>query len=146
MVIMVDFFVPKRNEKQLVEAALAMGITDFVFLYSLEDYKKYSKDDSSYQKGVLLKDKVTLSRVLKATKLSEYVVVKATEGIRKIMERCKGIYIYGSEMDDKADFVHFRNSGLNHVLMNIAKEKNITFLFNFRDFLELGNKKRAVVL
>lgn len=42
---------------------------------------------------------------------------------------------HSSEIYKKQDFIHHYNSGLNHVLVKIAKEKNI-ILFNSLNFLE----------
>ena len=39
-----------------------------------------------------------------------------------------------SKFKNKIDFIHHLNSGLNHVLCNYAKEKNISFLFTLNFF------------
>jgi RNase P/RNase MRP subunit p30 len=74
------------------------------------------------------------------------VVVRCNENIREIMEQTRNIYVFGCEDQKKHDFIHYRNSGLNHILANIAKENKIKFLFNFAEFIKLDNHKRAIVL
>jgi len=141
---MVDFFVPSGNEEEFAKAAKEIGVDEFVFLYSFKDYKK--KLSGEYETGVIFEDEVSISMVRKAVQLSDYVVVKAYDNLREVLEKNKRIYVYGLELGEQKDFVHFRNSGLNHVLVKIAKDNKIKFLFNFSEFLSLNPKKRGVVL
>ncbi len=46
--------------------------------------------------------------------------------------------IYGMEEDKKKDFIHHRNSGLNHILAKILFEKDIAVGFSFSLFLKYG--------
>jgi RNase P/RNase MRP subunit p30 len=145
---MVDFLVPKGNEDDLLKTARSFGQEDVVMLYSLKDFSNLRNNSASdnYKKGILFKDEASLKLVRKALSMSDYVVVRESEQMRSIMEACPGIYLYGLEFNARSDFVHFRNSGINHILLDIAKKNNISFLFNFSDFLDLDNKKKAIVL
>ena len=71
---------------------------------------------------------------------------EALKNIREVIEKSYGIYIYGCEFMQRQDFLHYRNSGLNHVLAAIASENRIKFLLNFSDLLNLSNYRKAVVL
>lgn len=46
----------------------------------------------------------------------------------------------------KKDSLHYRNSGLNHVICKLAKKNNIAIGFNFNDILTSGGLKRAEIL
>ncbi len=141
---MIDFFIPKGNEKELAKRATALGINEFVFLYSLNEYKKKKID--GFESGILIDANVKINDVLKAKQMSKFVVVKADDKLRSVIEKCSGIYVYGCEEQDGKDFIHFRNSGLNHILLNIANKKKVKFLFNFSDFLVLNERKKGIVL
>jgi RNase P/RNase MRP subunit p30 len=39
--------------------------------------------------------------------------------------------VFGLELVQKADFIHQRNSGLNHIVCSLAKENNVTVGFSF---------------
>jgi len=57
---------------------------------------------------------------------------------------CKSIDILLSpEKFSRKDGMHSRNSGLNHVLCNIASENNISIAINFSDILSLEKEERA---
>jgi hypothetical protein len=150
--IMTDFFITKNNnEQELISFAKKLNIVRFVLLYSFKEYKNIIASNffSDVEKGIII-EKANVNDILRASQISKYVVVKMDfsykDKLRSILEKCKGIYIYGIEFHDEFDFVHFRNSGLNHILVNIASDNKIKFLFNFADFLKLDNKKKAIVL
>lgn len=138
---MVDFFVPNENEEELLNIVGA-GSKDIIFLYSMGDFKSAKVAN----KGILLKEKYTLNDIFKAQRLAKNVVVKYNDNIRMILEKTKRIIIYGCENENKLDFIHHRNSGLNHILLAIAKKNRIRFLFNFKDFLSLTDNRKAIVL
>lgn len=56
---------------------------------------------------------------------------------RKVFERNRDIVVYNLE-EQKRDYIHFRNSGLNQVLCKLAKKNNIAIAFNFN--LVLNNE------
>jgi len=138
---MKDFFIPNGNEEQLAARARDLGIDDFIFLYRPEDYKKNPHNNV----GIII-DNPTLSNVRRAKGISNTVVILANDSLRGIIESVPGIYVYGLEMGERKDMLHYRNSGLNHILLSIAKSKNIRFIFNFSQYLTLSNAKKAIVL
>jgi RNase P/RNase MRP subunit p30 len=146
---MTEFFVPKDgNEEELAKAALEKEIDDFVFLYVPADSAAYKRCEkkSAYRCGVLFDGKYTVSDLIKAKRISDHIVVKANEDIRKILESVKDIFVYGCESAKRPDFIHHRNSGLNHILLNIAKKNRIKFLMDFSYFLGLEKLGKAVAL
>lgn len=152
----IDFVVPNGNEKEFIDftrcaSTSAKGCASkLVFLYTLEEYEKARKNNqiSECSRGVLINGNAPkLQQALKMAKsISKYIVVDSPENLRYVMESAKGLFISGVEFSEREDFVHFRNSGVNHILLNIARERNITFVFDFRRFLELDKRKKAVAL
>lgn len=47
---------------------------------------------------------------------------------------------------NKKDRLKQQDSGLNHVLCNLAKENNITLAIDFKELLESDKKERALIL
>jgi len=115
-----------------------------IVLCTLSDFKKENKKKA--EKGIILKGKYTQKDIQKAMQLTKHVVVEYNDDIRLTLEKNKGLFIYGCENVPHRDFMHFRNSGLNHILAKIAYDNNHTFLFNFKDYLDLSKSKKAVVL
>src|SRR3989338_11038963 len=64
---------------------------------------------------------------------------------RKAFEKKKDIIVYNLE-DQKRDFIHFRNSGLNQVLCKLAKKNNIAVAFNFNLVLNNDEMSRSQIL
>ena len=64
---------------------------------------------------------------------------------RNIFERKKSVVVYNLE-EQKRDFIHFRNSGLNQVLCKLAKKNNIAVAFNFNLVLNNDEMSRSQIL
>jgi hypothetical protein len=143
--------VKKDNERHLLELAKDYELDDFILVYDLDSYcskflsKKSTEFIGLYKKGILIESS-RIKDIKKAISISDYVIVKAGSNLRDILEKFRNLFVYGFEFNIENDFIHFRNSGLNHVLVKIAKENNINFLFNFQDFLAINNRKKAIVL
>ena len=65
---------------------------------------------------------------------------------RRILETMKVKYLVFPEEADKRDNVKQRDSGINHVMAKIAKEKGISFLINYSKLRKLEGKQRALIL
>src|SRR3989344_7084905 len=60
---------------------------------------------------------------------------------------CKNIDILVSpEKNRKEDFLHHRNSGLNHILCNLAKKNKIAIAFSFNEVLKTNGINRAKII
>lgn len=77
-------------------------------------------------------------------------IVKATsseEKNRKIMSDIKVDIVYDFENTARNDSLHFRNSGLNQILLKLAKKNQIAIGFNLGMLLECKNNfDRALIL
>ena len=69
---MVDFFIPKGNEEELASTAFMLGIDDFVFLYSFDEFKKLLKKESEFKMGILFEEKPSSSKLNKAVNMTDY--------------------------------------------------------------------------
>ncbi|MBS3095271.1 hypothetical protein J4231_01180 [Candidatus Woesearchaeota archaeon] len=65
---------------------------------------------------------------------------------RAILEKKKVDILTSTENIDKQDSLHYRNSGLNHVLCKIAYKNNIAIAFNFNDLLKAKGIERSILI
>jgi len=73
-------------------------------------------------------------------------LVMADKGTRKNFENKDIKLFFDLENKDEWDFIHQRNSGLNHILAKIAYEKNKIIAFSFSTILNSKPEKRAKIL
>jgi RNase P/RNase MRP subunit p30 len=68
------------------------------------------------------------------------------EMARVAVEQHKPDIIYGLESQKRADFLHHRASGMNHIIAALAAEKEVTIAFSFADILAVHCRERAILL
>jgi RNase P/RNase MRP subunit p30 len=119
---MIDYVLPNKNEKEFLDMATKLGYKELVFLYSLKDFKG---------KGGIVCEAKELG---KAKNKTEIVVVKCKDDVKQVIERSPS-FIYGMEDHNNMDFMHHKNSGLNHVLVKLMKTKNVGYMVDFNGLL-----------
>ncbi len=60
---------------------------------------------------------------------------------RRALETLQIDYLVSPELGERKDTLHQRDSGLNHVLAKIAKEKDIAIVIDFKDWNSIKDKK-----
>jgi len=132
----IDVVIPSGNEEEFIERAKKLGINGLIFLYgkdkkeNVEKVKKLNSKDFQVYSAILVKDKVI-------KKKHNFVFSK---GSRSHFENKNIDVIFGLEEQFKKDNYHYRNSGLNHVLCVLAKEKKIIIAFSFNSVLNAKDK------
>jgi hypothetical protein len=138
-----DVVVPNNNEKELIEMAIKSGFEELVLLSENINYqydiRKYLVPEGKIiiKKGFLAKD---ISHISKARKRFDYIFANAE---RKFFEQ-KIDYIINSELSDRKDSFHYRNTSLNQVHAKLAKENNITIVFNLGLLLESNMRNKQI--
>jgi hypothetical protein len=118
---MMDFVVPDGNEEELKSLAAKLGYSDVCFIYSFDNFKLG---------GAILCDR----NFDRARQKAKTVIAKCAD-IRRAIESKRIDFVYGVETDVRRDAIHFRNSGLNHVLCALMKENNVGYLVSIKDIL-----------
>ncbi len=131
----IDIVFPKNNEKEFIEMAQRLGYGSLCFVYDRPDTKKYSTRLHIY-KGVL-----ATVRTVGRFRNSDLVLVKSSGQDRLAVEKAKPDVIFSLEGSKKSDFIHQRNSGLNHIMCRLASQNNVAVGFSF-DLL-LGTRMRS---
>lgn len=76
----------------------------------------------------------------------DLVVVEGSKNNRAVLENKKVDLLLSPEKGVKRDSLHYRNSGLNHVLCKLAKKNDIAIGFSFNDVLLSNGERRAKIL
>ena len=81
-------------------------------------------------------------------KCKDLVVIQGgDEKVNRLAVESKKVDILLSpEINNKRDFLFFRNSGLNQVLCKLANKNKISIGFNFSDILNSNGKERSKIL
>lgn len=130
---MQDIVFPEGNEQDFLDMAKLLGYDTLYFCYPDR------RDVPEGAKPARLFDMKTASKA--GNVLS---VAYALENTRHYLEKTRVHVIFGMEGSYRPDFMHHRNSGLNHVLASIAHERGKTIGFSFSEILR--SKKRHILL
>lgn len=127
---MIDVVFPKNNEIEFIEMAKKLGLDGLCFVYG-------GKKDIS---------KLDKSTKLKIFSTSSFAKASDPNSNRALIESRRADMVYALEDHERIDSMHFRDSGLNHVLCKLAVDKEVMMGFSFNSVLKAGRRKRAVIL
>jgi RNase P/RNase MRP subunit p30 len=151
----VDYLFPQNNESYLLNEAQRLGYKKVFLIYNFSkelDYQKLEKKIENKKKkfsnliiltGLLAQPK----EIQKAKKFTKFIFTdlkdKSPDDVRKTIEIHKPFMIFNLEFQ-KFDFIHHKNSGLNHITSKLLFENNIRLGFSFS--LILFTKNRFFIL
>jgi len=113
---MKDIVFPNNNEEEFLERAKLLGYDSLIFVYQIDKYKE----------GAIF---TSPDKLKKAKSLTKIVLTNSND--RQVFEKNSDIIVFELEEISKKDSLHFRHSGLNHILCNLAKKNNITIGISF---------------
>lgn len=140
-----EFVYPKDNEEFFISIAEKIGLEKICFIY-------YSPNPDILKKVKTLQNrtKITILTAKEANNKSktDLTISRSYDPVttRNLIEKGKADYILGMEFHKEKDYMRQMNSGMNHVLAKLAKQKKVSFAFPFNEWLELSEKQRCVVL
>lgn len=142
-----DFVFPSNNEKEFIEIAEKLDYDELHFVYK---NKKDAADLDELQKNTKIKLNIALiqhpRRIKKEDGTLMLAKASASEDNRYALEKTKADIIFAFEETGRRDFIHHRDSGLNHILCAIAKEKGKTIGFSFSSILKSEGMLRAQII
>ncbi len=146
----IDIIFPKNNEEEFINVARALGTKELIFVYTQKEYKEYTSQEIKIKTAVV----ATPEEALYNQKKYPLLVIKAhQETDIWVIEHINNVILYGFEMQDRKDFMHHRNSGMNHIVAKKIKEKNIIYGFPLAAFIHsneqatlLGRLRQNVAL
>ena len=134
----VDIVFPKDNEKEFIKVAKTLGYTALCFVYTSSKFnkkiEKLKKENFEIYSGILSE---------KFQKGFDLVISESKNEIkdRKNLEQKKFDIIFNFENQSKSDFIHQRNSGMNHIFCKLAKKTAIGI--SFSNLISLNSFQRA---
>jgi hypothetical protein len=140
--MLIDIVFPENNEAEFIAMANRLGYDALVFIYFGK--KDLPKTEMKLLKGIVVDEK-TSGR-------PNMDVVLARMPSRQLIERLKPDIIYELEQDARKDYMHQRNSGLDHINAAICNKRGISVGFSFASlFLEhrprtIGRMKQNMML
>ncbi len=138
-----DIVMPRGNEKEFIRMAQRLGYGALCFLYPKLHPKHDSKiTDSNIDTfdGVLGGFKTINSFRNRA----ELLVMEEKDDLRKAVENARPDLIFGQESANRSDFIHQRNSGLNHIICRIARDNRVAVGFSLK-YLHDSNLRPRVL-
>lgn len=143
---MKEYVFPKDNENEFIRIAELLGISELCFVYDKP------KDVSSFQK--ITKIDISIAVLCKPVDVKKFkqkhtTIVRAPDDpslLRTILEQYRPHIVFGLECQRRSDFVHHRASGLNHVLSQIAVDRDVCIGFSFSDLLSAKPWERQRIL
>jgi len=118
-------YVIAKNEKEFISLAEKLGFSELIFI---------GNNDCSK-----LKSKIKLSS-------SKRIFKSDIHKDRNSIESKKADLIYGFETLSRKDGFHFLNSGLNHVIVKLMKDKNVSYGLSFSQLIGVSKYEQAVIL
>lgn len=140
----VDIVFPKNNEKEFIKIAKALGKKEILFVYIPKEYKEWEEKESIIVKTALLappKEGYYLKQKY------QLLVIKANQDTdRWVVEHVKPWLLYGFEDVEKKDFMHHRNSGIDHILAAQMAQHGVSYGFSISCLIHATPEQRVVLL
>jgi len=131
---MIDIVFPHKNEKRFVETALKLGFDKIAFVYNdIKDVKGIQSKDIDIFYGILSNNSNKINKVKNKV---DFII---SDSNNKQLFR-KIDLIFNLENQTNRDFMHQRNSGLNHVLAKELKQRTGLLGLSFNLILNSKNK------
>lgn len=139
-----DLVFPGNNEEDFVEMAERLGYSKLYFVYDGKSDKKYeSKSKDMKICSVVVAEP---KNILAAKKRSDFVIVKSSADDRNVIEALRPSLIFDFETVERKDFIHHRNSGLNHVHCSLMAKNGISIGFSLKTLLSPSRLTTAQLL
>lgn len=130
-----DIVFPKGNEAEFIVMAKRLGFLGLICVY--EKKADFSKDPFVQNALLVRPDQVRSAQSAK--------VLTVCRASREALERGADI-VFGFEVFEGKDKMHYRESGLNQVFCKIAAQKNVQVSFSAEAIIESSGQARAVLL
>ncbi|MEM4248329.1 MAG: RNase P subunit p30 family protein [Candidatus Nanoarchaeia archaeon] len=143
---MIDIVFPKQNESEFIKKAEFLGFDALCFVYGLKSAKEKRQQLQKLQNetkiklflGILAEQK----EIQKAKAFADLVLVRTPQNTQHTIEKEKPDIIFDLELNQQPDSMHFRASGLNHVLCKAAANNQVIIAISLNTILSAQNKQQ----
>ena len=151
---MYDIVFPDNNEKEFIKIAEKINYKGLFFIYPFNTFQEYKhKSPIKIYSGVLCTKE---EEIRKARKISNLIVWKQTQSNREssmqhILEKFPPDILFELEKHTQKDFMHHKNSALNHVLVKLMAKNDVGYAISWSMLLHnlsdtLGRVEQNILL
>ncbi len=115
-----DYVIANGNEKEFLDVAKKLGYSEIIFI-----------------------NKATIPKTSLKTSVSNRVFKSNPDKDRELIESKKADIIFEFEQEKRKDPTHFRNSGINHILAKLMKQKNVSYGLSFSQILNASTLEQS---
>lgn len=148
-----DIVLPKNNEEEFIIIAQRLGYSALFLVYDYQNKKqveilkeKFSALKHTTKFNLFLALKVKPTEIAKTRKFADLIFCESSEKNRWLVEKNRNFILYNLEYQQKNDFIHHRNSGLNHILCSFACENNVRIGISFSSLVHAHKKTKSVLI
>lgn len=152
---MIDICLPKNNEEEIIARAGELGYSCMVFLYDFDKREQISRKKQEFSKekidvkiGICLRPR-TISQLKKQLNYfymeADFIAVCSSkeEIVREAVSSPKADAVFDVATATGRDAPHYRNSGFNQVLADLAAKNKVAYGVDFSQILDLEGWPRA---
>lgn len=161
-----EILIPNNNEELLINRCISIGLENIILSYiynndkKIFDYTKLNNKLLELKKiyksinlslGIIIDKKISVTGLKKIVeKYKDMKIIVNNNSIsdifRSIIEKFTEIYVYNIEYQDRIDFIHQRNSGINHIIAQLISTNKINPIFNLTEYFKQNNKVKKTIL
>jgi len=132
----VDIVFPSKNEIKFIHLASLLGYDGLCLCYSPKEFSQKRIDELQSQSPIKLYSAVKLNKPNKKIK-SDLIISEAKDEKynRQRLEKSNVNILFNLENQSGNDFIHQRNSGLNHILCNLASKNRVSIGISFSNLM-----------
>ena len=144
---MIDFVMPKKNEKALLARAMDLGYSGICFCYDDKRKNEVNNAVKLKEHGNFEVYTALIDSNKRPQNFDFFITTKVTQSIIKQ----KPLFVFYIEGD--FDFIHQRDSGMNHVLCKMMKKYKVGYVISLESLKKakdmvgiMGRVKQNVML
>lgn len=157
-----EIIVPKGNYNKLLDRCISLGIINILIAYPFKEKDDIKKIKNNIEKnikyknlnldyGLIIENKENknLLRKIYNSKNDYQLIIDASQNIedlRYICENFQDIIIFNLEKNDRMDFIHQKNSGINHIIAKIISKNKSKIALNFSNYINADNKSKKQII
>lgn len=141
---MKDYVFPNNNESEFIIKARALNIRELCFVYPFPGIKNVPEI-----KGVSITTAtIATSNQLKSGNIDtkQCIVHSDASNDRWLIEKIKPMLMFGFEFQERHDFMHHRNSALNHITAKLMAKNNIIYGFPVAALIHAPQQMQGIIL
>ena len=147
-----DIVFPRNNEHELILISQKLGYSELflAYEYNRNSYNSIKERFTLLQQKtrfkVMLALKVKPTQISETKKIANLQLCDSSDKNRWVLEKNSHLMLYNVEYQKKNDFIHQRNSGLNHILCTLAHQNNIQIGVSFYDLMQAEDPKKPILI